>query len=184
MTLQLDLLNAENALENADIQLQKAEFSFLIYFNISSGVKIHLTMPQTPELETVSAEEALSLMKSNHPDILGFRKQTLDAEQELEQEVLTTVADFNRQQRLITKSEEALRMAIESYNIYKQRFIVGKADINTLTLSLNRRKEAQRNYLATLNPYWRTYYAIRRLTFYDFVARRNLEYEFEKLLNK
>jgi len=98
--------------------------------------------------------------------------------------VITTVMDFNRQQRLITKSKEALRMAIDSYSIYKQRFILGKVDVNTLTLSLNRRKEAQRNYLTTLNSYWQTYYSIRRLTLYDFLRRQNLEYEFEKLLNE
>ena len=57
-----------------------------------------------------------------------------------------TVSDFNVQQALVASAEEALYLAILAYNETRQRFIIGKADINSLTLSLNRQQEAQRNY--------------------------------------
>ena len=42
---------------------------------------------------------------------------------------------------VIASAEEALDLAILAYNETRQRFIIGKADINSLTLSLNRQQE-------------------------------------------
>jgi len=104
------------------------------------------------------------------------------SEQNLELELTTLVSEFNRQQKLLQKAAEAMNLAITSYTINKQRFIVGRADINTVTLSLNRRKEAQRNYLSILGNYWRCYYNIRKLTLFDFDKQESLSFQFEKLL--
>lgn len=86
----------------------------------------------------------------------------------LEEDVIMTVGDFNVQQNLIASAEEALDIAIMAYNETKQRFMIGKADINSLTLSLNRQQEAQRNYITALQNYWLSYYKIRKLTLHDF----------------
>lgn len=79
-----------------------------------------------------------------------------------------TVSDFNIQQRLIMSAEEALDLAVMAYEQTRQRFIIGKADVNSLTLSLNRQQAAQKNYISALQDYWLNYYRIRRLTLYDF----------------
>ena len=57
-----------------------------------------------------------------------------------------TVSDFNVQQDLVDASaEEALDPSILAYNETRQRFSSSvKADISSLTLSLNRQQEAQR----------------------------------------
>lgn len=260
LTLQLDLVNAENALENATTQLQKAEFAFIAFFNLEKASDISLTLPEKSEVISIPVDEALAQMKANNTDILSYRRQILESEQEvertrktagfdaslsasvgfnqagnafrdvyndlsrqdiarvsitipildwgirkgranmaknnlnvtkltveqseleLEQEVIVTIAEFNKQQRLILKSASALEMAIASYNINKQRFIVGKVDISALTLSLNRRKEAQRNYISALSNYWKCYYTIRKLTLFDFEKREMLDFQFDRLL--
>ena len=96
--------------------------------------------------------------------------QTSARQQEvnLEEEVIMTVNDFNIQQRLIGSAEEALDLAIMAYEETKQRFLIGQADLNSLTLSLNRQQEAQRNYITALQNYWLSYYKIRKLTLHDF----------------
>ncbi len=86
----------------------------------------------------------------------------------IEEEVIMTVNDFHIQQNLIASAEEALDLSVLAYNETKERFIIGKADINSLTLSLNRQQEAQRNYISALQNYWLNYYKIRRLTLHDF----------------
>lgn len=86
----------------------------------------------------------------------------------LEEEVIMTVSDFNTQQNLIKSAEEALDLAIMAYEQTRQRFIIGKANVNSLTLSLNRQQEAQKNYISALQNYWLNYYKIRKLTLYDF----------------
>ena len=95
---------------------------------------------------------------------IAARQQELD----LEQEVMMTVNDFHSQMRIIESAEEALDLADRAYYQTKQRFIIGKADINSLTLSHNRQQEASRNYILALQNYWANYFKIRKLTLYDF----------------
>jgi len=92
----------------------------------------------------------------------------------LEQDVVMTVNDFNVQQDMIQSAEEALQLANMAYNTTKERFIIGKADINSLTLSLNRKEEAQKNYIYSLQNYWLSYYKIRKLTLFDFEKSEKL----------
>ena len=92
----------------------------------------------------------------------------------LEQDVVMTVNDFNIQQDMIHSAEEARLLANKAYETMKEWFIIGKADINSLTLSLNRQKEAQKNYISSLKNYWLSYYKIRKLTLFDFEKNERL----------
>jgi len=97
----------------------------------------------------------------------------------LEEDVIMTVGDFNIQQILISSAEEALELAEMAYNETKQRFLIGKADISSLTLSTTRQEEARRNYITALHNYWLSYYKIRKLTLYDFDRRISLSKDFD-----
>jgi outer membrane protein TolC len=101
-------------------------------------------------------------------------------ETNLEQDVVMTVSDFNLQQDMIRSAEEAMSLANMAYNMTKDRFIIGKADINSLTLSLNRQKEAQKNYISAMKNYWLSYYKIRKLTLFDFEKSEGLSVVFDK----
>lgn len=97
----------------------------------------------------------------------------------IEEEVIMTVNDFSIQQDMIASAEEALDLSILAYNETRQRFIIGKADINSLTLSLNRQQQAQQNYISALQNYWQNYYKIRRLTLFDFATGISLVDRFD-----
>lgn len=97
----------------------------------------------------------------------------------LEQEVIMSVDEFLIRQDLIGSAEEALKLADMAYRITKERFIIGKADLNSLTLSLNRQNTAQRNYISTLQDYWNSYYKLRKLTLYDFEKGESLSEQFD-----
>lgn len=101
----------------------------------------------------------------------------------IDEEVIMTVNDFNIQQNMIVSAEEALDLSILAYNETRQRFIIGKADINSLTLSLNRQQEAQRNYISALQNYWLNYYKIRKLTLHDFEFDFSLSDKFDYSLS-
>jgi len=98
----------------------------------------------------------------------------------LEQEIIMTVNDFNMQQDLIRSSEEALNLAEMAYQTTRERFVIGRVDLNSLLLSQNRKNTAQRNYLSALREYWMNYYKLRRLTLHDFVRRESLVRELER----
>ena len=97
----------------------------------------------------------------------------------LEEEVAITVRDFNVQQEMIVSAEEAEALGGKAYQQTLQRFIIGKADVNALTLSRNRQQEARKNYISALHNYWQNYYKIRKVTLYDFVKGYKLTEHFD-----
>ena len=90
---------------------------------------------------------------------------------QLEEDLIMTVGHFTVQQQLVRSAREAVELAKLAYEQTRERFIIGKADINSLTLSSNRRQSAQRNYISALRNYWQSYFKIRRITLYDFERR-------------
>lgn len=111
-------------------------------------------------------------MAKNNLNIAQISAQ--QQEMTIEEELIMTVREFNSQQQLMRSASEALELSILAYEQTRQRFIIGKADVNSLTLALNRQQQAQQNYIAALQKYWQHYYKIRRLTLYDFQQRVSL----------
>ena len=93
-------------------------------------------------------------------------------EQEIEEEVVMTVNAFNVQSGMIESAEEAKLLAESAYEDTRMRFIIGKSDINSLSMALTRKDTAEKNYIAALRNYWLSYYKIRRLTMFDFTQNR------------
>jgi outer membrane protein TolC len=89
-------------------------------------------------------------------------------ELKMEEDVIMTVGDFNKRKDMIKSAEEAFEIAEMAYAQTRQRFMIGKADINYLTLFRQRQQESRRNYILALENYWISYYKIRKLTLYDF----------------
>lgn len=249
LTLRLDRVNAQNSLQNAEINLKRSMFALAAYLNMEKETRITLNLPDYPGDVIITEDEALMLAKENNPQYLESEEQVLLSEQtverakieswfnaglsasvgfnqvaesfrdayrnplqqdiasltvsiplvdwgvrkgrhnmaksnlnitllsaqenaiRLEQDVIMTVGDFSIQQHLIRSAEEAMELAKLAYEQTRERFIIGKADINSLTLSTNRRQEAQRNYISALKNYWQSYFKIRKLTLYDFEKR-------------
>ncbi|MDE6057956.1 MAG: TolC family protein [Muribaculaceae bacterium] len=86
----------------------------------------------------------------------------------VEEDVLMTLSDFDARQKLIESATDARELAEMAYEQTMQRFIIGKADLNSITLSLQRRQEASKNYISALQNYWLSHYKLRRLTLFDF----------------
>lgn len=102
-------------------------------------------------------------------------------ENNLEEEVIITVGDFTVQQQMISSFEKAVQLAKVAYEQTQERFIIGKADINSLTLSSNRRQEAQQNFITSLKNYWQSYFKIRKLTLYDFEKGTSLAVDYNTI---
>ena len=110
---------------------------------------------------------------------------TLAAKQDelqVEEDILMTLSDYSVRQRLITSASEAMRLADLAYEQTMQRFLIGKADLNSITLSLNRKQEASKNYISALRNFWQSHFKIRKLTLYDFSTGRSLCDEIENKL--
>lgn len=97
----------------------------------------------------------------------------------IEEDVLMTISDFNIHQQLIESARQALDLAEIAYDQTRKRFIIGNADINSLTLSHSRQQDANKNYINALGNYWSSLYKIRRLTLFDFESGRPLSQMFD-----
>ena len=252
LTLELDLLNAKNALKNMELALRQSQFRLVSFLNIEENTPIQLDLPSVLPLIIIDKESALDYARENNPDYLNNQRELLEADRELEsikkgnsisvgvsagigfnqaassihdayrnlsqqdrlslslslpvfdwglsrgrllmaknsqsitiaaieqkednlrQEIITAVDNFNLQQELILSAEKALQLSEDAYTNTKQRFVVGKSDVNSITIALNRYKDSQRNYINTLSRYWSSFYTIRKLTLYDFAKKEEL----------
>lgn len=254
LALEIDFINAENYLTQISNQYEEALMTFRTFLKTDKHENIRLETPPIPKISFISPQAAITLMKSNNPNILEAQKQIQESKQyveeikkttgidasfsigigfnkasetfldayshlprqeyftmninipildwglgkskrnaaknnleetkttvnqnieDLEDKLTSTTIKFNQNKELINKSKEVFNMAKSSYQIYKARFILGKEDISTITLSLNRQQEAQRNYHKALSNFWIYYYTIRTLTLYDFEKKENIPF--------
>ena len=100
-------------------------------------------------------------------------------QQSLEEEILQTISNFSVQQDMISSAEEARALADLAYEATKQRYIIGKAEISSLTLAQNRQENARKNYISALRNYWLSYMKIQKLTLFDFTNHKPLSTDFE-----
>jgi outer membrane protein TolC len=98
------------------------------------------------------------------------------------QEVMMAVINFNTQAEIVKSAFETREVAKQAFEINKQRFLIGKVDVNSLTLALSRQDQATLAYLNALRYYWSYYYTLRELTLYDFEANKPLEQDFDEAL--
>ena len=94
--------------------------------------------------------------------------ETEQENQKIDEEVALAVNDFNIQGRLVKAAREAMEIATVANVQVQRRFVIGKADVNSLLLARSRQNDAQRNYISALRSYWTDFYRIRSLTLYDF----------------
>ncbi|MCH4895152.1 TolC family protein [Marinilabiliaceae bacterium JC040] len=102
-------------------------------------------------------------------------------ELKLEEDIVMTIGDYNVQQDLISSAREALNLAKFAYEQTRERFIIGKVDLSSLTLAQNRHQKAQTNYISSLKSYWLSHYKLRKLTLYDFEKEEAITIPFEKI---
>jgi outer membrane protein TolC len=185
---QQNVLEAERDVNKTRVESRfNASFNASVGFNqVADNFKDAYRKPLQQDLVSISVSIPLIdwgvrkgkyNMAKNNLNVVSIAAR--QEELKLEEEVTMTVSDFNIQQRLIMSAEEALDLAVMAYEQTRQRFIIGKADVNSLTLSLNRQQEAQKNYISALQNYWLNYYKIRKLTLHDFESGLSLSDRFD-----
>ncbi len=100
---------------------------------------------------------------------LKLEQYTIQQERiDFEQEVYTQVKTFEMLRNQVKVTEVADNIADRSYEIAKQRYLIGKISITDLNLALQEKDKARRQYIESLNNFWNAYFNLRRLTLYDF----------------
>ncbi len=101
---------------------------------------------------------------------------------DFEQQLLLDVQQFNLQDDQVRIAAKSDTVAAKMYEVTKQRFLIGRIDVLELNDADTKKDQNKRSYIQALNNFWTYYYNMRALTLYDFVNRKPLETDYEKLV--
>lgn len=110
------------------------------------------------------------------------RVQVEQSRVDFEQNLLLDVQQFNLQDDQVMIAAKSDTVAAKMFEVTKQRFLIGKIDVLELNNADTKKDQNKRSYIQALNNYWTYYYNMRALTLYDFVNRKPLETDYEKLV--
>jgi hypothetical protein len=121
-----------------------------------------------------------NMARSNYEAV---RLTSEQAESDFRQSIMLAVSDFNMQKDVVETARETREAARQAYKVTRQRFLIGKSDVNSVALALERQDEANLNYIDALRLFWKYYFAVRQLTLYDFENNKSLMDDFNEKLD-
>lgn len=87
-----------------------------------------------------------------------------EAERTLREDVTSTLHDVNTYRLLLDRTNEAVAMADEVFDMNAENYANGLCDINTYSLAQSRRDNAYKQYLSALGKYWTSVFHLQTLT--------------------
>ena len=102
--------------------------------------------------------------------------QRLEIERTVTEAIVNTINELQIQQEMLADTRKAMELADESFAQNQYNYAHGLSDINTFTLSQNRKDSAHINYINSLSSFWLAYYRLCAITLYDFYNMRPLDY--------
>jgi len=102
---------------------------------------------------------------------------------DFEQNIFQSVMEFNLQAEQVKNAAKADTVAEKGFEVTFQRFLIGKVDVIKLNVARNDRESARKAYINAVKTYWNYYYRLRMLTLFDFVKRKNLTAEYDKIIH-
>ena len=181
--LKLQKLEAENTLErvksensfNASIgasfgynqsagELNSAYQNFLNQerFDISLSIPLYSFGKGSQEIE--------SAMENKRSVEQSIEKQMKNFEIDVKYQALK----FDLLQNQVILAAKADTIASKRFDVAKNRYIIGKIDLNSLFIAENEKDNAFRNYIQTLKNYWIAYFDLRKATLYDFEKNKKI----------
>lgn len=110
---------------------------------------------------------------------------------EIEQEEIKFVQDikikvikFNNQAKQCEISMKAREIADERYEITKKRFQNGSVTVTDLNTAQKEKDDAQMQYITQISTFWNAYFEIQKLSLYDYINKKDISTEFDKLIEQ
>ena len=106
---------------------------------------------------------------------LQLAQQTVTQDKmSFEQEVFTQVTLIGMLQQQVSLTARADEIAALRFKIAQDRFLLSDLSITDLSIAIQEKDRAKRDYILALRDYWRAYYTLRLLTLYDFEQNRKI----------
>jgi outer membrane protein TolC len=202
----LDLALANNPdIQNQEINVLNAQ-SNEAQAKASKGLNASLTASLGYSQQSPDFAEAYNRLSNSQRVRVGFTMPLLDwglgkgryqtaksslelaqvqAKQALidfQQNLFLDVEQFNLQKNQVAIAAKSDTVAMKRYEVTKQRFLIGKIAVLDLNDADSRKDQNKRAYVQALQDYWTYFYNMRSLTLFDFINRKPLEVDYEKLV--
>lgn len=112
-----------------------------------------------------------------------IKAQVEQAENDKRISLYTAVGQFNNQRRICDVSRRAAAIARERYALVMEKFRGGKATVTDLNTARAESDDATQKYIRDIASFWNYYYALRKLTLYDFIADDDIMVDYEEMTN-
>ena len=189
---QLNLLNAERTVAQARAErglsvnlrasygLQNREPDFMdAYRNLNEQQRVRVGI-SVPILDWGQGRGRYRMAQSS---LELAQVQSQQAIIDFQQNLHLDVEQFNLQFSQVATAALSDTVAMRMFEVTRQRFLIGRISVLELNNADTRKDQNRRAYVQALQSYWLYYFNIRSLTLYDFVNRKPLDTDYEKLLN-
>ncbi len=133
-------------------------------FDISIQIPIYQFGKGTQEIES-ALENQRSVNQSLDKQLKNF-----------ELDVKYQALKFDLLQNQLILASKADTIAAKRFDVAKNRYIIGKIELNSLFIAQNEKDNAFKNYIQTMRNYWVAYFELRRITLFDFEKNRKILY--------
>ncbi|MDD4919814.1 MAG: TolC family protein [Bacteroidales bacterium] len=140
-------------------------------------VSIGLTVPI---LDWGRGKGMVKMAQSNEELV---RRQVDQSRLDFQQDISLNVRQFNMQEQQFFIAAKADTIAQKRYDVAKQRYLIDKITVTDMNNAQLDRDEARVGYVQALYNYWRYYYELRALSQYDFVSGKQLDADFDSLVD-
>jgi outer membrane protein TolC len=97
-----------------------------------------------------------------------------------EMEVRYLTERLNQLRRQVEISTKADTIAARRFDVAKNRYIIGKIDLNSFFIAQSEKDMAFRALVQNLQSFWLAFYNVRKLTLYDFAMQKRINYVLER----
>ncbi len=97
-----------------------------------------------------------------------------------ETEVRYLAERLNQLRKQVEISTKADTIAARRFDVAKNRYIIGKIDLNSFFIAQNEKDMAFRSLIQNLQSFWLAFFNLRKLTLYDFALQKRINYILEK----
>jgi len=148
-----------------------------VYRNPQEQQRLELGF-QIPILDWGYARGRIKLAESEQElQKTAVQQEMLD----FDQEIFLKVMQFNMQRNQLIIAAKSDTVALKRYEVTKQRYLIGKIGITDLNIAQTEKDNAQQGYISALSSYWRSFFELRKLTLYDFVAKNRIIFNFNDI---
>lgn len=160
-------LNASFGLNGTDVTMTDAYRNLVDRETFSLGIEMPLLQWGGGKAQLQAAQKRL---QQNQIDNQQLKRS-------FENDIRFQILNLQLLAAQLERAAKGDTVAQRRYGLTKNRYLIGKVDIQTLFIAQNEKDNARRTYITTIRSYWRALNELRISSLYDFDLQRPIRWD-------